>query len=957
MKVLLIALIYSGMAVAAEPKAPKLDRWNKLMTLVGQEMKILENAKRKGVEIKYRMLELHSERLKLIHEKNNREFMEKSKVTGSGKNKETFFGETRAYYQITKDFGVRILKDNPVSHRKAEVMYAMALNSRDYGRDNITEQYLIQAIALVKDHKNSIRHHAETALADYYYNEKRFPEAITYYQRVIKNAEDDWMTKHLFNLSWCYLKNREFDKAIDTIKKSYFESKNPLYVNIKDQVLDNIGSFYVYAGRSLDGLEFYLDNEKDPVPYLIPMALKASDKGHEKETKEILDAAQKVVDKNEFYQHQEELLHTYLDFYRHYNRFADHEKMARNLVAYYKKAHQELAEDKKSKFQIVLKDDAIEKMRSVAGFLQVKLAKDVKKDESNYKEEELEIVLSYFGHLIILDPNRKVEYFYFRAETYYSVLQFKNAAPSYVEAVNEAKRVKHDELARKSLNSLLALTGQEVLEKNENKKYLIFAYSEHIGFWPRDAKSELIYPKLFEIYREAQDDKKATALIRSYNTAYPEHLKEQQTFMTKILDQFIDKKNTEKLTHWVAEFKTGFLSFSKDIIEKTEITLGNILFIQYQDLAKKGERVAAIKGFESLYVHKLYPDKVKYQAAFFASMLNLELGETVKSYHWQALAYARMTEAEKLERRDEQMRMAERTYRLQDFITSYKIADFLLQKFCSLKDDTQTRLYEVAVMTALVEEKAADAERIVSEYSKCLKKPEVRDAALAQIYQLHEKKGDFFALRLFVQRHHVEPYITQYRFTLQKWFWEKTDINLKTHIQAEFKALKHPETIAWLQEMNLQKEAEKDMQEIRATVVWNKPQFDGEAFNKSLESYLLKLKNFKDRYQPLTQSTQVDLAILTTRLFSEVYSHIGQTIQGLRPQGMDAQTMNDFGNAMKQLSQQFLTASRQYDKNLEKALKDKETLAWGSRSIASVEKVENPVFSFFTGLTMDKSKE
>jgi hypothetical protein len=119
----------------------------------------------------------------------------------------------------------------------------------------------------------------------------------------------------------------------------------------------------------------------------------------------------------------------------------------------------------------------------------------------------------------------------------------------------------------------------------------------------------------------------------------------------------------------------------------------------------------------------------------------------------------------------------------------------------------------------------------------------------------------------------------------------------------------------------------------------------------------LKLKHFKDHYQGLSQSTQIDLAILTTRLFSEVYSHIGETIQGLRPQGMDPETMKQFQGAMKELSKQFITASRQYDKNLDKALKEKETLAWGSRSIASVEEVENPVFSFFTGLTMDKSKE
>lgn len=958
MKTLLFALFISTLAFAEKQEpVSRAQRWKQLMHLVGQEMKLLESARKKGVEIKYRMLELHSERLKLLHEKNNREFMDASKISKTGKDKEKYFTETQAYYNLTKDFGLKILREEQKNTRKAEIMFALALNSRDYSTDNITERYLLDVIALVQDPRNTLKHHAETALADFYYNEKRFPEAITYYQKVIKNTDDDWMTKHLFNLSWCYLKNREFDKAIDTIRKSYFESKNPAYVNIKDQVLENIGSFYVYSGRPLDGLEFYLENEKNPIPYLLPMAVKASEKGHEKETKEILDAAQRVVDKNHFDQHQEEILHAYLDFYRHYNKFSEHEKVSRNLVAYYKKAEQAIAKDKKSKFQVVMKEEAIEKMRTLAGFLQVKLGKDTKKDESNYSKDELGIVLSFFSHLIVLDPNRKAEYMYFKAETYYSVLQYEQAANSYVEAINEARKVKNDDLARKSLNSLLALTGQEVLKKEDNKNYLTFAYSNHIELWPREEKSEQIYPKLFEIYRESYDDVKATQVIALYNKAYPEHLKEQQTFMTKILDQFIDKKNTNKLNHWVGEFKKGFLSFSKDTIEKTEIVLGNILFMQYQELAKKGDRLAAAKGFESLYVHKLYPDKVKFQAAFFAAMAYLELGETVKSYHWQALAYARMTEEEKLAKREEQLKMSERTYRLQDFNTSHKIAEFLLKKFCHLKDDTQNRLFEIAVMTSLVEEKPLVSEKIVTDYRKCLKKPETKDQSLAQIYQYYEKKGDFFGLRLFVKRNAVEPYVTQYRFSLQKWYWEKNDVNLKTHIITEFSELKHPETTAWLKEINLHKEAQADMTDILTTRVWTKPKFDGEEYNKSLEAYLMKLKNFKDKYQSLTETTQVDLAILMTRKFAEVYGHIGGTIQGIRPLGMDEATMKDFQAAMRQLSVQFITASKHYQMNLDKALKEKETLAWGSRSIASVEEVENPVFSFFTGLTMDKSKE
>ena len=72
---------------------------------------------------------------------------------------------------------------------------------------------------------------------------------------------------------------------------------------------------------------------------------------------------------------------------------------------------------------------------------------------------------------------------------------------------------------------------------------------------------------------------------------------------------------------------------------------------------------------------------------------------------------------------------------------------------------------------------------------------------------------------------------------------------------------------------------------------------------------------------------------------------------------MDEQTYKEFNAAMKQVAGQFLGISSQFDKQLVKALKEKETLAWGSRAIASVEQIENPVFSFFTGLTMDKSRE
>lgn len=929
-----------------------LDRWTVLMALVSKEMKILENAKRKGPELKYRMLELHSERLKLIHEKNNKEFLGKSKIANVSKDKESYFKETREYYNFTKIFGNKLLKDYPDARRRAEVLFAMALNSRDYGRDNITEKFLLETIHLVKDPHHSLRHHAETALADFYYNEKRYQDAVSYYERVIKKTEDEWLPKHFFNLSWCYLKVREFDKAIKAIRESYSLSKNKTYVNIKDQVLDNIGSFYVYAGRPLEGLEFYLKNEKDPIPYLMPMARKTSEKGHERETEVVLAAAQKLVDKNDWFYYQEELYHSYLDFYRHYSRFSDHEDTSRHMVAYYKKADS----DKKLILKTELKEDSIEKMRSLAGFLQIKLSKNMKEIGGSFKDSELKIVLSYFNHLIALDPSRKVEYLYFRGETYYSVHKFTDAAPAYIDCVVESKLVKNEDHSRKALNSLLSLTGMEVIEGQLNKKYLIFAYSEHVEIWPRDEKSEQIYPKLFEIYREMGMDDKASTVVRSFNKSYPEHLKDQQTLMTKVLDMFIERKETKKLASWIHEFKSGFLSFSKATIEKTEITLGNMLFLEYQALAKAGDKKGAAKGFEMIYENRLYTNKVKAQAAFFAALTYIELAETHKSYKWQLLAYESMTDEEKMSKREEQLKMAERTYKLQDFKTSFKMSEFFLKKNCSLKDDIQNRYYEVAVMTSLVEENTEDTENLIRLNSHCLKKPESRSQALAQMYAFYEKKGDFRSLRLHAHRYPNEEFNNHYRFTLQKWYWERSNLNLKEQIRQEFKTLKHPEVATWLSEMDDYKKAEKSLADIKNDAIWELPVFDGEAYNKALENHLLRVQKYKQNFQHLTSSTQTDLAILSTRMFSSLYLNLGEKISTIKPKGMDTKTFGEFNSAMKQVGGQFLSVSRQFDKQLEKALKEKETLAWGSRSIASVEQIENPVFSFFTGLTMDKSR-
>lgn len=951
MKKLLVLSLFMSEWSLAQVAVPK--RSQELMKLLNQEMRILETANKKGAELYYRMLELQSEKLKLVHEKNNLEFLEKSKTVSVSGQKESFFMETRLFYGKTKDFALKILKDYPQNNRLPYIKFAMAINSRDYGRDNITEKYLLETISLVSDPFSSLRHHAETALADFYYNEKNFNKAITYYERVIKKTKDAWRTKHLFNLSWCYLKVREFDKAISNIKEAYTQSKNKEYVNMKDQALDNIGPFYVYAGRPLEGLEFYVKNEADPVTYLMMLSYKASDKGHQKETEEILRVAQDFVSKNNWVQYQEELFHADLDFYRHYNRFQDHEKISHNLVKYY----QEAILSKDSKYKKNLIEESIEKMRTLAGFLQVKLIRDMKQDEGNFDEKELKLVLSYFDHLMVLDTKRVVEYLYFRAETNYSIRKFKEAAFRYVETIDEAKRIKNDEFARKALNSLLALTGLEVLPKDENKKYLTHAYSEHIALWPIDEKSEKIYSKLFEIYREAKDDEKATIVLRTYNKNYPVHVNEQQTLMTKVLDQFIESKNTNKLALWIHEFKSGFLNFPKDTIEKTEIVLGNMLFMEYQEISKKGNKLAAAQGFESIYENKLYTSKIKSKSAFFASLSYLELSQTEKSFEWLNDAWKIMNGDEKNELKDEKLKISERSYRLQDFMTSHKIARELLNEYCAQKDKLVERSYIISIMTALVEDDSDLAIQVMKKNGTCVGDALVVKNSKQQIYSYLEKKGEFKNLKAFVKDESDEELKAQYLGTLKRWYWDRSDRHLKEKVYSEFKSMNTPETTIMVTEIDRLEMAIKKSQQLKDQIIWDEDVFDGDKFNKALDAYLVLVSQFKADFGPLSQSKQTDLAILSTKLLSDLYFVAGNKIIAISPIGMDQAILKDFRGAMKEVGTGLLKASRQYQAGLEKVLRDKEVIISGGRYVASVESVENPIMIYLTGLTMDKGRE
>lgn len=904
--------------------------------LIEQEMKVLNSATQKGPDLLYRMLELRSEKLKLIHQKNNHEFLNNK---NPALKKDHFFGPTKSYYSDTKEFAQTILKMFPHTNLKPHILFAMAINSRDYGQDKLTEKYLKDVISHKLSDK-TLKHHAQTALAEFYYNEKQYPAAIALYEQVIKNEKDSWLTKHLYNLSWCYLKNRNFPKAIEKIKYSYELTKDPRYVNIKEQLLDSIGSFYVYADKTMEGLEFYLSSDVDNVVHLLTMAQKASNKGARSESLKVLQATQKQVDTFALYKHQESLYHAFLDHFKHYNDLNSHKIYAKKLVGYY---------ILNPKATTDLKDDAVEKLRGVAGILQIKLARDVKKSKVDYDKHELDLLLAYFDDLMRIDPNKKSEYLYFQGESFYSVKKYPQAAESYEKAALEAIAKKDNDYLKKILNSLLALTGLEVIEKKSNVRYLRFSYENYLKYWPVDPKSEKIYPLLYNLYITAKESDNALDTIKKFNANYPQHLKDQQEMMIESLDLFVDQKDTVRLANLVKAFKEGYLDLSKDVIEQTEINLGNVLFSHFQSIAKKGQKEEAAKGFVDVYNNPLYPVKVKSQAAFYAALSFFELTDVENGLKWLDTSLPLFTTTEYDKKRADIVPLIERLYRFQRFDLAEKYSEKMLQKDCLYNDQIQDRYFEILSLMTLAQNKIDKAFTIQDVHASCL-------AAKYQRIEAHDrllfnkivKNRDLKNLDKFFQKSPYHDLNENFPLILNSWYWHYPE--MQKDIMSIFKRLDTAQTKAWVSEIQTLELAKKKSAEILVSAFWNEAQFDMEKFNQSLEKYLLSLQAYRNEYAYLMEASQLDISLEATALFSKIYLHVGTLIKNLNPQGMDPELYKSFSAAMDKMSGQFFVTHRKFDEQINKAIRGMKTLTPLTQKLVKSEKLN---LSGALGLVME----
>ncbi|MBC7540723.1 MAG: tetratricopeptide repeat protein [Bacteriovorax sp.] len=884
------------------------EKWSKLMNLVNREIQTIKNNKYSGPELKHRLFELYSEKIKLIKEKENLTLLKSDPKSVATNGKDSFFKASREQYMTAQKYAISLINEYPKYERISEIYYALAINSRDYGTSLETEQFLKLSIKTSKENSKTM-YNAKTALAEFYYNNKKYNEAISYYQDVLKTNDDEWYGKHLYNASWCYLKERNFKKALELIKASFETTKNKKFVSMREQINNAIGIFYVQGDATREGIDFYEKNTTPSAPWLLIMARSSMNKNNFSLTEEVLRAALKDTLKRKDPKMEMKVRLAQLDIYR--------ESKKEDL--YFETANNILDLSKKNKLDLDDMSIAINKIKEVAGFMQINLVKDKTREDVVFNKEDYKKIMRYFDILSSLDKKNKNQYRYYQGETALSTHDYQTALKYYVRSVMNSKMAKDKgEVTRKSLDTMLSTIEMAKLKKTKEDEYTIFAFKNFVLIYPQSDKSQAIYQKLFNKYFELHKIKKAVNILLVYKLNYKEDVKIHREMLTQILDTYIKEKNTDKLAYWVNKIEKGYLSFESEYIQNSIAILGGLLFDKYQAMEKLGKFKEAMKGYESIYDSKQYPTRTKAEAAYAIAALYQEQNHAKDSYKWLKKSLE-IYENKDLIKVTPSLLVLAKGYRLlQNFELSSELANQISKRFCDVEYVGKDGFYELLLSNSSIEQAlSSKLMQLEDENKKCsLDKRFVEKTQIDNFERLILNDNSKEIIAYFQAHISNDKMARQMGRYLKFKFWQ-APVNSKEKLKKEILTLNAVTPALNLEGMFSQYDR---VLEFRAKANNLKfafttlSKFDDEKYNSEMEQYFSIITELNIEAVALSKDSTPEEVILIREVLSNPYYSLVNSINSFIPQGVDVKYLEGFKQGMRQITESLMAKGLQVDR-------------------------------------------
>jgi hypothetical protein len=688
----------------------KIDsRRKQLLEIVNEELREVIRLNRqigsRNPNLLLRMAELYLEKARIIKDLENREFISTPPDERQNINRKDFFLKSRKYFINAQKTCYYILKRFKRFKGRADVFYILAYNAKEFQQNDKAKVFFQKSIKS-SGGDSYTRAKSKLALAEMYYNQKKYKRAIPLYEGALKKRNQKWWTKDAYNLSWCYFRAGYKSKAIKTMKTVYDLSSNPKYVDVRDLVSRDLAYFYSDVGNTTKAIAFYKSIGKDIGKNLFRVGKYLKGQGRSTSAEKSLSEALKYTESLEA---KVDINTELLSIYEKFGKIKKHLKVCQELHGYYKKGLLSPKQLEDLKFHV----------GKMSALLQKQVVSKAYRTQKRVQRFKAKNAVAYFKILSDLQKDKDYLSIFHAAETQYAVKKYDDAIGLYDRSYEAAKIQKNSKIQKLALDGMMASLGGKGVSKKNKDKFLIKVYNIFLTRYPQSKKSFKIYQRLFSAYNESKKISEAESILFRFRQSFPKAISKQEAMLANIMDYYKDKNDKMKVKLWVKRINEGEFVVSKNYAKKLRLLLLSMEFDKVEKFNTKGEKVEALRGYLAIYKDPRSSKDAKRNSAYNIAVLFHELNYKNKTYDWtvRALDLMRAKQVKKFEQSF--LLIASSLYSQREFSKSADLNKRVFNKLCSIKSRNKEIFYKNTNILYLAEGMTSEAESFSNSARKC----------------------------------------------------------------------------------------------------------------------------------------------------------------------------------------------------------------------------------------------
>lgn len=697
----------------------RVERRNQIIRLIDQELHEVNRLTRatgnRNPEHLLRMAELLLEKARHLKDAENDRFLRMDPEKRQRVNREEFFKNSRQHFIQAQRTCQHILRHFPNFRDKAEVLYILAYNAKEFQREEESQRYFTMAVNEAP-RNSEVRAKSQLGLAEIYYNQKNYRKAAPLYREALNVVDDQWWTKDAFNLAWAEFRNGRQNEAIRLMRQVYERSKNPKYVDMSYSVERDLAYFYTESGNLDEAVRFYRKQGGDIASNLIRVGRYLNSQGQfaaaEKAFSEALNHPRTEQDNIE-------INHQLLSLYDRFGNYERHLQASKRLFDFHQRGRLQ-------RHQV---EDLTYHVQNMSARLQRQVAGENQERHRDDRDRRARLAVEYFQLVGALDESTSYKANFHAAETHYASENYDEAIQLYDRSYHGARAKGDRKIAALSLDGMMSALGSQGVSQSIEDQYLEPAYLAFLQAYPRREESNTVFQRLFNHYMDQHDIENAERTLNSYSRNFPSEGDTQEAMLAKIMDYYRDRNDDAGIRKWVQRINQGDFRVSRSYAEQVRLLLLSMQFDQVEKYTSKGDRKEALRGYVSIYASGQSSEDAKKNAAYNIATLFHELGDPDRTYGWSLRAISHMNANEVQEFETTFLNIAVELFNRRRIKEAANLNTKVYQKLCQTNARNKESFFKNANVLNLAQENRQASIDIINSGRRCGVSNEViRDA-------------------------------------------------------------------------------------------------------------------------------------------------------------------------------------------------------------------------------------